>query len=48
MPVPEAPLVIVIQLAFSLVTHAHPLEAVTPTVLVELSGPSEATVGEIA
>jgi len=48
LPVPEAPPVIVIQLAFSLVTQAQPLEAVTATVLVEPSGPSDATVGEMA
>ena len=48
LPEPEAPLVIVIQAAFSLVTHAQPLEAVTATVLVEAAGPSDATVGEIA
>jgi hypothetical protein len=38
----------VIQLVFSLVTHAQPPEALTATVLVELCGPSDATVGEIA
>ena len=48
LPEPEAPPVIEIQLAFSLVTHAQPLDAVTATVVVEPAGPSDATVGEIA
>jgi hypothetical protein len=47
LPEPEAPPVIEIQVALSADVQAQPDDAVTPTVLVEASGPSVATVGEM-
>ena len=48
MPDPDAPPVIEIHVALSLVVHAHPAGAVTAIVFVDAAGPSDATVGEIA
>jgi hypothetical protein len=48
LPDPEAPFVIVSQLALSVAVHAQPAGDVTAIVLVEADGPSVASVGEIA
>jgi hypothetical protein len=48
LPNPEAPLVIVIQLAPWAAVQAHPETVLTAIEFVEAEGPSEATVGEIA
>ena len=48
LPNPEAPLVIVTQLALSAVVQAQPETVLTAIVLVEVAGPTEATVGEMA
>jgi hypothetical protein len=48
LPDPDAPPVIEIHVALSLVVHAHPAGAVTAIVFVDAAGPSDATVGEIA
>jgi hypothetical protein len=47
LPEPEAPLVIEIHEALSPADQVHPDGALTPIVLVEGSGPRDASVGEI-